>query len=579
MSPQRISLAMIVRNEAARLKECLESVKDAVDEIVIVDTGSCDETMRIARQYTGKVYSFAWDNDFAAARNFAIEQTRHEWILSLDADERLEARAGALRSLVSQTGYSAYRLPLYALKEAGDYREHDRFAVLRLFQRQYRFTGAIHEYVCIADPEEVGTTAEPVICHIEVSPAERRRRRGRNIALLKKAMAEDTADPYLQYYLGVEWLGLGRYHLASRSFQDAVRQFTPEQTVFRSPAVRHLIQCYKHAGRLDEAICLCLEESQQYPGYSDIFFDGGVLFELKGEYDTAIKWFQEAIKLGAPPVDFFHTDGTDSYLSNYHLGYCAEKIGLCKEAGNYYQEALNNNKNYYYPLYSLVLLRLTQQRPDDVLQYLREHGYLAIAEVAEKMAELFWSAGLPHIGLSCLANTDTMPQQEAGWTLLAQCQLYSGKWESALTSVNRMRQSGVSVTAGILTEEITALLVLERFAEARRQLGELWRRPESRDIFRALFCLYKKLCDDTLLPLANRKAAAVLLELEARCLRAQITGFQEQKRFAAVIGAIQDILASEADTLVLLVNALNEREQDIKHNLKYTFTALRSLCR
>lgn len=577
MSLQRISLAMIVRNEGERLKECLESVKGIVDEVVIVDTGSCDDTVRIAKQYTEKVYSFPWCDDFSAARNFAIEQTIYEWVLSLDADERLDAQAGDLRSLVNQARYSAYCLPLYALKEAGDYREHDRFVVLRLFQRKYRFKGTIHEYVFVNDPEEVGTALLPVICHTEVSNKERHRRRGRNITLLKNAIAEHTTDPYLQYYLGVEWLGLGRLSLASSAFRKALSQFPPGQIIFRSPTVRHLIQCYKNAGQVDEAIRLCLEESQLYPEYADLFFDGGVLFELKNEYGIAIKWFQEAINLGAPPIGFFHTDGTEGYLANYHLGYCAEKIGLYKEAIYYYEEALNNTKNYYYPLYPLVLLKLTQHSTEEVMQYLCERGYLAIPVVSEKIAELFWSSGLPDIGQRCLANT--VLQQNAGWELRTKCQLYSGDIAGALQSMEQMYLNAVELTTEMRADEIAALMAQERFGEAREQLWKLWRRPESRDTFRALFCLYKKMCGNTLLSLSNRKAAVVLLDLEGRYLRAQTKDFRQQERFAALIGAIHDILATEAETLTLLIDALSEKEQDIKRNLRYTFAALRGLYR
>lgn len=70
---QRISLTLIVRNEAAHLADCLESVQDNVDEMIIVDTGSTDDTLRIAKRYTPHVYSFPWNNDFSAARNFALE--------------------------------------------------------------------------------------------------------------------------------------------------------------------------------------------------------------------------------------------------------------------------------------------------------------------------------------------------------------------------------------------------------------------------------------------------------------------------------------------------------------------------
>ena len=85
----KITLSMIVKNEERYLRECLESVKDIVSEIVIVDTGSTDSTIKIAKDYGAKLYSFGWINDFSAARNFALSKSTGDWILYLDADERL----------------------------------------------------------------------------------------------------------------------------------------------------------------------------------------------------------------------------------------------------------------------------------------------------------------------------------------------------------------------------------------------------------------------------------------------------------------------------------------------------------
>ena len=95
-----ITLAMIVRNEAHYLAACLDSVKDHVDEIVIVDTGSTDHTLHIAAGYTDKIYPFPWQGNFSEARNYAIGQSTGEWILSLDADERLVCPTGHLKSYI-----------------------------------------------------------------------------------------------------------------------------------------------------------------------------------------------------------------------------------------------------------------------------------------------------------------------------------------------------------------------------------------------------------------------------------------------------------------------------------------------
>ncbi|EAX46949.1 glycosyl transferase, family 2 [Thermosinus carboxydivorans Nor1] len=563
---QRVSLAMIVRNEGSRIAKCLASVKDVVDEIVVVDTGSCDDTVQIARTFTDKVYCLPWQNDFAAARNFAIDQTTHEWILSLDADERLDAKPGELHALINQPRYSAYCLPLYALKVANDGREQERIMVLRLFRREHRYKGFVHEYVHVSDPATIGVALSPAIYHDAVAPAERRRRRGRNIALLKKALAKEPDDPFWQYYLGAEWLGLGRIELAAVALRQALSNFSLQQVTFRSAAVRYLMQCYKHLGEIDKAICLCLEESERYPDYCDLFFDGGVLFELKGEYEVARKWFQEAVKLGPPALAYFHTDGTNGYLAHYHLGYCAEKLGLYNEAMQYYVAALNNTQNYYYPLYQLVLLKLTRHSVQDVVDFLAERNYLKVPEVAEKMAELFWTLGMPAIALRCLTHSN--PEHDTGWELLAKCQIYGGDIYSALQCLRQMRRQGKRLSGEVLGDEIVALLMLERCAEAREKLWELWREREYRDIFWAAFCLYKKMCCAVSQPLVNRKAVAALLDLRRRCLVAQPCDVRKQQRFAEVIKAVHAVLASEPVATTELLAELEQAEQELKHTAR-----------
>lgn len=86
----RISLCMIVKNEEKVLDRCLASIFDLMDEIIIVDTGSTDRTKEIAGKYTGRIYDFAWCDDFSKARNFAFEKAACDYIYSADADEVLD---------------------------------------------------------------------------------------------------------------------------------------------------------------------------------------------------------------------------------------------------------------------------------------------------------------------------------------------------------------------------------------------------------------------------------------------------------------------------------------------------------
>src|SRR5579859_2923905 len=99
----RLSLTMIVKNEAATLATCLASVAGIVDEIIVVDTGSTDGTQDIARQHGARVFDLPWPDSFAAARNESLRHARGQWLLWLDADEYFnEANRDKLRALLAQ---------------------------------------------------------------------------------------------------------------------------------------------------------------------------------------------------------------------------------------------------------------------------------------------------------------------------------------------------------------------------------------------------------------------------------------------------------------------------------------------
>ena len=85
--PMRVSLCMIARNEGATLSRCLSSIAGLADEIIVVDTGSLDNTREIARQLDARVHEFPWVDDFAAARNESLRHATGDWILWLDGDE------------------------------------------------------------------------------------------------------------------------------------------------------------------------------------------------------------------------------------------------------------------------------------------------------------------------------------------------------------------------------------------------------------------------------------------------------------------------------------------------------------
>ena len=148
---QTISLCMIVKNEEEVLEKCLSSVKEACDEIIIVDTGSTDRTKEIASRFTNRIINFKWIDDFSAARNFAFSHATMDYILWLDADDSLEKeefdKLLALKQELDTTIDAVSMVYHYGFDESGN--PNFSFRRNRLVKRsnQFKWYGPVHEYL------------------------------------------------------------------------------------------------------------------------------------------------------------------------------------------------------------------------------------------------------------------------------------------------------------------------------------------------------------------------------------------------------------------------------------------------
>ena len=151
--PSSISLCMIVKNEENCIERCLTSATDLVDEIIIVDTGSTDNTISLCRKYTEKIYPFKWINDFSAARNFSLSFAEKDWILVLDADETISLKYldymnNLIHLAAEDTG--GYYFDRINYKEQDDDNLCEwNDTVLRLFRNRhgFKYERNVHEFV------------------------------------------------------------------------------------------------------------------------------------------------------------------------------------------------------------------------------------------------------------------------------------------------------------------------------------------------------------------------------------------------------------------------------------------------
>lgn len=215
---------MIVRNEEQFLEGCLESIKDVVDEIVIVDTGSTDRSREIAARYGAKVFDFPWCDDFAAARNEALEKCRGEWILYIDADERLRpASRDEVRRILSDRRNAAYTVRFHPIGGYTAYREY------RIFMNdpRIRFESAIHEtmynsLLAAAEEDGLGIGDCPLAIDHTGYDGDLMHKHRRNLPLLVKQIERNPSRMYLRWQLGVAQKGLGDVAGAEKTWMEAI---------------------------------------------------------------------------------------------------------------------------------------------------------------------------------------------------------------------------------------------------------------------------------------------------------------------------------------------------------------------
>ena len=264
-----LTLSMIVKNEEKYLKDCLESVKNIVDEIIIVDTGSTDKTIEIAKAYNSQIYCFDWIDDFSAARNYALSKSSGDWILYLDADERIAPSSKSiLKKLTEQKENKAYYC---TIKNVDEYRKRPSvMKYVRLFPNsdKIHFTGKIHEQIEPAlNQNKIKIEYSPIeIIHIgyNVSDNEFKAKAERNLNLLRKEY-QKSASSYIAYQLAQTLAILNEEDEACKYFLISVND-NRLQKEYKSVAYRYL--AVKEAERKNwKGAKDLIEKSRQYdPG-------------------------------------------------------------------------------------------------------------------------------------------------------------------------------------------------------------------------------------------------------------------------------------------------------------------------
>jgi tetratricopeptide (TPR) repeat protein len=339
-----VSATLIVRDEAAVLGGCLESLSGIVDEIVVVDTGSTDESPALAAGYGARVVHHPWRDDFAEARNASLDEARGSWILYIDADERvIGGSRDYLEMLLTGATEVAFRLMLKPTLGSTPYREY------RLWRNdpRIRFEGVIHERVVpaiqrVAEADGCGIgLADILLQHVGYEGDQTRKHR-RNLPLLRRQLAADPENLFVWHHLARVLTGLGQIDEAEEVLEQAVavaraRSFTDPLGVL---VCADLISRRRERGVAVEP--LLTDARVAYPSNCVLLHLEGHELILRGAYAEAIDRFDRILAFdpaSAPPDGPAYEERLIGELSHDGRGAALFKAGRYFEAAQAYRAA------------------------------------------------------------------------------------------------------------------------------------------------------------------------------------------------------------------------------------------------
>ena len=351
-----LSLCMIAKNEEGMLRECLERVKPIVDEMIVVDTGSTDQTKKIAASSGSMVYDFSWQDDFSKARNFSLKKARMEWILVLDADEFLSTvDLAAITALTERKDMDGFRLCQRSYTDQigannfhpcrGEYEEEKGFLgyvtahLVRLFRNDpdIYFEGHVHEVVekVMQAHRKTWESTEIPLHHYGFAKSkiflEQKKEIYQNLGRIKAE--NEPCDPRAYFDLGVQLIEIEEYNEAlsvlERAYQlrsdwvpllfnlglihdklndaDKAISFYEKALAYEphhQAALCNLGILHQRCGRWDSASTVlhkCLEAQPNYlPGLINL----SSLLRMKKRFHEATRYLEQAQNLcpGFPPV-------------------------------------------------------------------------------------------------------------------------------------------------------------------------------------------------------------------------------------------------------------------------------------
>ncbi|MCW3053740.1 MAG: hypothetical protein JWN14_2910, partial [Chthonomonadales bacterium] len=290
-----LSLCMIVRDEEARLRSCLESIQPFVDEMIVIDTGSVDRTREIARDCGARVFDFLWTNSFAEARNQSLEQAQGAYIFWMDADDVISPECGAkLRELALRHPErdTAYQVQVHIPPGPGEFSPTVVDHVKLIPNRQeFRFEHRIHEQILPSlrrgGIDIVFSDVYVTHQHYDRSPEGQAKKRRRDFLLLHLDLLERPDHPFVLFNLGMTYLYASHeYEVAAQYLSRSIRRSHWQDSIVRKAYA--LLTTARICQQNWNAAILANEEGRShYPDDAELLFQAGQIYPRLGRNEEA----------------------------------------------------------------------------------------------------------------------------------------------------------------------------------------------------------------------------------------------------------------------------------------------------
>jgi glycosyltransferase involved in cell wall biosynthesis len=368
-----ITVAMIVKNEEEMLGQCLTSIRDLWDELIVVDTGSDDRTVEIAESYGAQVFHHPWNDSFSEARNHSLDHSTGDWILYIDADEELVREdIPKLLAMKWDQAVDAICLGVYSALPGHLGSARGKHYYPRFFKRQpdIRFTGIVHNLLELDGKKT--SMSEVRILHYgyDLDKDAMAKKFERSLALLLKQVEDMPEDPFVRY--NTAQMLLSRNHTQeaqphAEKILDVLGPDSKDQQHLFLMAHFQLALIHSREGNLDKAEYHCREALKYKPDYIDPMNVLGLLLAHKGEFEEArslMFQFLETCEHLKTEGDYnlliLNKLGSD-YEVYYTLGEIEFKESNFEKAQEYLEKSLDSNEYYWRPYALLASMALETQ--------------------------------------------------------------------------------------------------------------------------------------------------------------------------------------------------------------------------